>query len=66
MRESARRNFSSGINPKKHRKCSAALFTMVSEKFIQIVMNYELACLCRAPGMTEREMLSDFYETYTE
>lgn len=29
-------------------------------------MYYELACLCRAPGMTEREMLSDFYETYTE
>lgn len=32
----------------------------------RIVTDYELACLCRALGVTEREMLSDFYEQYPE
>ena len=30
----------------------------------RIVTDYELACLCRALGVTEQEMLSDFYEEY--
>ena len=29
-----------------------------------IVTDYELACLCRIFGVTERDMLSDFYEKY--
>ena len=32
----------------------------------RIVTEYELACLCRALGVTEREMLSDFYEQYPD
>lgn len=32
----------------------------------RIVTDYELACLCRALGVTEKEMLSDFYEEYLE
>ena len=32
----------------------------------RIVTDYELACFCRALGVTEREMLSDFYEEYPE
>lgn len=30
----------------------------------RIVTDYELVCLCRALGVTEQEMLSDFYERY--
>lgn len=30
----------------------------------RIVTDYELACLCRVFGVTERDMLSDFYEKY--
>lgn len=30
----------------------------------RIVTDYELACLCRIFGVTERDMLSDFYEKY--
>ena len=36
------------------------------ERNERIVTDYELACLCRALGVTEQEMLSDFYETYPE
>ena len=32
----------------------------------RIVTDYELACLCRALGVTEQEMLSDFYEEYPQ
>ena len=32
------------------------------EHSLRIVTDYELACFCRALGVTEREMLSDFYE----
>ena len=32
----------------------------------RIVTDYELACLCRALGVTVEEMLSDFYEEYPE
>ena len=32
----------------------------------RIVTDYELACLCRALGVTEQEMLSDFYKEYPE
>ncbi len=32
----------------------------------RIVTDYELVCLCRALGVTEQEMLSDFYEQYPE
>ena len=32
----------------------------------RIVTGYELACLCRALGVTEQEMLSDFYEEYPQ
>ena len=32
----------------------------------RIVTDFELACLCRALGVTEQEMLSDFYENYPE
>ena len=32
----------------------------------RIVTDYELACFCRALGVTEREMLSGFYEQYLE
>ena len=28
----------------------------------RIVTDYELACLCRALEVTERELLADFYE----
>lgn len=36
------------------------------EHNLRIVTDYELACFCRALGVTEREMLSDFYEQYPE
>lgn len=32
----------------------------------RIVTDYELACFCRALGVTERELLSDFYENFPE
>lgn len=32
----------------------------------RIVTDYELACLCRALGVTLEEMLSDFYEEFPE
>ena len=32
----------------------------------RIVTDYELACLCRALGVTVEEMLADFYEEYPE
>ena len=32
----------------------------------RIVTDYDLACLCRALGVTEQEMLSDFYEEYPQ
>lgn len=32
----------------------------------RFVTDYELVCFCRAPGVTEAEMLSDFYEKYPE
>lgn len=32
----------------------------------RIVTDYELACLCRALGVTVEEMLSDFYEEFPE
>lgn len=32
----------------------------------RFVTDYELACFCRALGVTEAEMLSDFYEKYLE
>ena len=32
----------------------------------RFVTDYELACFCRALGVTEQEMLSDFYEKYPE
>ncbi len=32
----------------------------------RIVTDYELACLCRALGVTELELLSDFYEAFPE
>ena len=36
------------------------------EKDQRAVTDYELACLCRALHVTEREMLADFYEKYPE
>jgi transcriptional regulator with XRE-family HTH domain len=30
----------------------------------RIVTDYELACLCRVLGVTERELLADFYERF--
>ena len=36
------------------------------EHNLRIVTDYELACFCRALWVTEREMLSDFYEQYPE
>ena len=32
----------------------------------RIVTDYELACICRALGVTVEEMLADFYEEYPE
>ena len=32
----------------------------------RIVTDYELACLCRALGVTVEEMLADFYEEFPE
>jgi len=32
----------------------------------RIVTDYELACLCRALGVTVDEMLADFYQEYPE
>jgi len=32
----------------------------------RIVTDYELACLCRVLGVSEREMLADFYKTMQE
>ena len=32
----------------------------------RIVTDYELACLCKVLGVTEREMLADFYEKLPE
>ena len=32
----------------------------------RIVTDYELACFCRALGVTLEEMLSDFYEEFPE
>ena len=32
----------------------------------RFVTDYELVCFCRALGVTEAEMLSDFYEKYPE
>lgn len=32
----------------------------------RIVTDYELACLCQALGVTEQEMLSDFYKQYLD
>ena len=36
------------------------------ENNTRIVTAYELACLCRALGVTVEEMLADFYEEYPE
>ncbi len=36
------------------------------ERNTRIVTDYELACLCRALGVTVEEMLADFYEEYPE
>ena len=36
------------------------------ENNTRIVTDYELACLCRALGVTVEEMLADFYEEYPE
>lgn len=36
------------------------------ERNERIVTDYELACLCRALGVTVEEMLADFYEEYPE
>ena len=32
----------------------------------RIVTDYELACLCRALGVTVEDMLADFYEEFPE
>lgn len=32
----------------------------------RIVTDYELACICRALGVTLEEMLADFYEEFPE
>lgn len=32
----------------------------------RIVTDYELACLCRVLGVTERELLADFYKKFSE
>lgn len=34
------------------------------EKNQRLVTDYEFACLCRILNVSEKEMLSDFYETY--
>lgn len=34
------------------------------ERNERFVKDYELACFCRILGVTERELLSDFYEKY--
>ena len=34
------------------------------ENNLRMVTDYELACLCRVLQVTERELLSDFYEKY--
>lgn len=36
------------------------------ENNLRIVTDYELACLCRALGVTVEEMLADFYEEFPE
>ena len=36
------------------------------ERNERIGTDYELACLCRALGVTVEEMLADFYEEYPE
>ena len=36
------------------------------ERNSRIVTDYELACLCRALGVTVEEMLADFYEEFPE
>lgn len=36
------------------------------ERNTRIVTDYELACLCRALGVTVEEMLADFYEEFPE
>ena len=32
------------------------------ENNLRIVTDYEFACLCRIPNITEKDLLSDFYE----
>lgn len=34
------------------------------EKNQRMVTDYEFACLCQVLNVSEKEMLSDFYETY--
>ena len=36
------------------------------ERNERFVKDYELACLCRVLGVSEREMLADFYKTMQE
>lgn len=36
------------------------------ERNTRIVTDYELACFCRALGVTLEEMLSEFYEEFPE
>lgn len=36
------------------------------ENNCRIVTDYELACLCKVLNVSEQELLSDFYEQYSE
>ena len=36
------------------------------ERNLRFVKDYELACFCRVLHISERELLSDFYEKYPE